>query len=149
MCVNIWKEGVKKMESSFFQWCSVAGQETVGTNWNTGGSLWTLGNAIVLCGWWSTGKNCGVFSLEVFKCSLDMVLITLTGQGLDKMTWRCFFSSQQFLDSEILWISESVILFHSDWKYILWPQVLQNFHQCFKDQVNLSFFLEEMNCALQ
>jgi len=36
----------------------VKGQEATGTNWNTGGSLWTSGNTSTLWRWSSTGTGC-------------------------------------------------------------------------------------------
>jgi len=38
---NNWREDVKRTEPGPFQWCSVTGGEAMGTNWNTGGSVWT------------------------------------------------------------------------------------------------------------
>ena len=41
-----------------FQWCPVTGQGAVGTNWKTGGFVWTPGSTSVMCGWQSTGTGC-------------------------------------------------------------------------------------------
>ena len=40
--INVYKYlkgGAWKTESGSFQWCPVAGQEAMVTNWNTGGSV--------------------------------------------------------------------------------------------------------------
>ena len=58
MYVNTWREGAKKTEPGSFQWCPVPGPVAMGTNWNTGGSLWTSGNTFSLWGWSSTGTSC-------------------------------------------------------------------------------------------
>lgn len=42
-------EGAKRMESASFQWWPMPGQEFIGTNWNTGGSIWTSASTSVLC----------------------------------------------------------------------------------------------------
>ena len=47
-----------RTEPGSFQWCPVTWPEAMGTNWNTGGSLWTSGNTFSLWGWWSTGTGC-------------------------------------------------------------------------------------------
>ena len=57
MCINIWREHAKKKEPGSFQWFPVTGQETVGTNWYTGGFLWTSSNS-ELCRWPSMGTWC-------------------------------------------------------------------------------------------
>ena len=58
MCINTWRDGVKKTEPDSFQRCPVTGQEAMGTNWNTGGSPWTSGNTFSLWGWPSIGTGC-------------------------------------------------------------------------------------------
>lgn len=45
--INTWRKGTKKMEPRCFWWCLVTGQETMGTNWNTGGAVWTSGNILL------------------------------------------------------------------------------------------------------
>jgi len=42
--INTWKEGAKMIGQDSLQWCPVTGQKIMGTNWNTGGSLWIWGN---------------------------------------------------------------------------------------------------------
>jgi len=68
--INTWREDAMSSEPGSFQRCPVMGQEAVGTNWNTGGSIWTLGNLSLLCRWWSTGTGCSErlwsFSLQRF-----------------------------------------------------------------------------------
>lgn len=49
MSTNTWRVGAKRMEWDSLQWCSVSGQETVGTYWNTRRSVWTPGSTAVLC----------------------------------------------------------------------------------------------------
>jgi len=46
--INIWREGIKGTEPGSLLWCPVPGQEAMGTNWNTGCSLRTLG-ALLCC----------------------------------------------------------------------------------------------------
>ena len=41
-----------------FQWCPMPGQEVMGINWNTRGSLWTSGSISVLWEWRNTVKGC-------------------------------------------------------------------------------------------
>ena len=41
---GIWRDSVKRVELGSSQWCPVKGPEAMGTNWNTGDSLWTSGN---------------------------------------------------------------------------------------------------------
>lgn len=85
--------------------CSVPGQEAMGTNWNSGGSLWTPGSISVLCQCWAQfpQKGCGIF-LEIFQSSLDMALGTLLGvslleQGLEQMDPQCSCQHQPICDS--------------------------------------------------
>lgn len=58
--INTWWEGAKAMELGLFQWCQVQGQESIGTNWNTGCSVYIWRNTSLLCGWQSTGTGCSV-----------------------------------------------------------------------------------------
>jgi len=58
MRINATKYCVKEMEPGSFQCCPVTGPEATGTNWNTGRSLWVLGNIFSLRGWHSTGTGC-------------------------------------------------------------------------------------------
>ena len=39
MHTNIWRDDVKKREPGSFLWCPGTGEEAMGTNWNTGGSI--------------------------------------------------------------------------------------------------------------
>jgi len=48
LSVYKYLKGVKKMEPGSFQWCPVTGQEAMGTNCNTGGSVFTSGNSFLL-----------------------------------------------------------------------------------------------------
>lgn len=79
--LNTWREGTKEAEPGSFQGCPVAGPETLGTDWNTGGSIWTSGNTSLLWGWLSTDTGClgrwweSAF-LEMLKSWLDIVLDT-------------------------------------------------------------------------
>jgi len=41
MSMNTWKETAAKMEPHSSQGCPVARQEATGTNWDTGGTVWT------------------------------------------------------------------------------------------------------------
>lgn len=58
--VNIWKQGAEKTEhrEDRARLCTLAGQEAMGTNWNTGGCLWTTGNTYLPGQWPSTGTAC-------------------------------------------------------------------------------------------
>ena len=38
--MNVWRFGAKWTGPGSFQWCPVTGQGAVGTNWNTGNSIW-------------------------------------------------------------------------------------------------------------
>lgn len=78
-CVLIHKESTqKRREPCGFP---VAGQKSVDTNWNTGGSLWISENTFLLCGCWSTGRlSTEVLaspSLRIFENHLDVVLGSL------------------------------------------------------------------------
>ena len=44
MSVNTWRKSTKRVESDSFQWRRLTGQEAVNTDWDTGGSIWTLQN---------------------------------------------------------------------------------------------------------
>lgn len=73
MHVNTWRQGVK-MEPN-----TITGPETVDTNWNNGGFLWTAGNTFSVWGWLSPGTDCqkrwgGVFMLGDIKSHLGTVL---------------------------------------------------------------------------
>jgi len=57
-CRGAVREGAKKMKPLFFQWFPASGKEAMGTNWSTGGSLWTPGSIAVLCRCQSTGTGC-------------------------------------------------------------------------------------------
>jgi len=39
MHINTLRQGVRKREKDSFQWCPVTGQEALGTDENTGGSV--------------------------------------------------------------------------------------------------------------
>ena len=59
-----------------FQWCPVTGQGAMGTNCNTGSSIWIWGRTSLLWGWQSTGTGCPerLWSLllwRTFKTHLD------------------------------------------------------------------------------
>lgn len=63
MWINIWKDGMKKAEKNCFQNHSVAGEETIGANWNIDGSLWTWGSTFFtarLAELWCRLNSCGV-----------------------------------------------------------------------------------------
>lgn len=67
MWIIIWREGAKKIEPGSFQWCPVA-PEAMGTNGNTGDSIWTTGNISSLWRWWTWNRLLGWSpSLELFK----------------------------------------------------------------------------------
>lgn len=97
MPVNTSREGAKRMEPGSSQWCLVTGPETTGTNWTTGGSLWTPWNGFSVWGWHRHRLPHEVMespSLELFGGCLDMVLgnwlwmFLLEQAGLNKMTSR-------------------------------------------------------------
>lgn len=52
-----WKSA-KRMETGFYHWCPVIGEETVSTNWNRGSSHWSSDNTFLLWWWPSTGREC-------------------------------------------------------------------------------------------
>lgn len=54
--MSTWREVLKKTEPGSSQWCLVAEQETMGSNWNTGGSVWMSGNTFSCEGEWSLAK---------------------------------------------------------------------------------------------
>ena len=54
---NTWRDSAKRTEPGSFQWCPLTGQAAKGTNWNTGGSLWTRKH-FVSWQWWSTAIGC-------------------------------------------------------------------------------------------
>ena len=56
--INTWREGTKKMEPGSFQWCPHGRTRGNRHNWNTGGSVWTSGNTVLLWGWLSTRAGC-------------------------------------------------------------------------------------------
>lgn len=65
---DLYLEGAKKTEPDCSQWCPVSGQETVGTNWNTGGPS-EHQEMLYLCGGSQTLEQvakmgCGVFKFE-------------------------------------------------------------------------------------
>lgn len=51
--INIWRE-----DRALFQRFPVTGLETVGTNWNTGGAVWTSGEIFSLSGWLRADTCC-------------------------------------------------------------------------------------------
>jgi len=53
MYINAWGQGVNILEPG-----PMTGPEAMGTNWNTGGSLWASGNIFSLSRWLSTGTGC-------------------------------------------------------------------------------------------
>ena len=71
MPTNTWRVGVRRMGLSSFQWCPVTGQGAMGTNGNTGSSIWTWGVTSSLWGWWRTGTGCPVrlWSLLLWRYS--------------------------------------------------------------------------------
>ena len=105
--VNTWREGAKRTEPGSFQWCPVTGQEAMGTNWKTEGSIWTSGNTFLLWGWQSTDTSCAerLWSLSpwtYWKKHLYIILgnwlqVALLEQG----GWTRFLPT-----STILWLSE-------------------------------------------
>lgn len=42
------KGGCKEKGAGSSQWCLVTGPEVMGTNWNVGGSSWTVANTFLL-----------------------------------------------------------------------------------------------------
>jgi len=50
MCTNIRRKAVKKAELDSFQQCPVTGQEVMGTNQNTAGSVSSSGKTFLLYG---------------------------------------------------------------------------------------------------
>ena len=58
MYINSWRESAKGTQPGSSQQCPVTRPEAMGTDRNTGGSLWTSGNAFFLRGWPSTGIGC-------------------------------------------------------------------------------------------
>ena len=55
---NLMQEMILSSGTGACQWFLVIGPDTVGTDRNTGGSLWTSGNTFSLWGWLSTGTGC-------------------------------------------------------------------------------------------
>ena len=82
--INMYKYNVckykdtKRTEPGSFQWCPMTGPEAVGTNWNTGGSLWTSRNFLtvsVIEHWHRLPKEVVESpTLEILKKNLDIVL---------------------------------------------------------------------------
>lgn len=69
-----------KIELGSSQWCPVPWQEAIGTNQNTGGSIWASGSTAVLCSWQNTGTGCPQRlwrSLGILKSCLGVQLGTL------------------------------------------------------------------------
>jgi len=107
------KGACKEDIGMLFQHCPVPGQEAVGTNWSTGGSLWTLGRTAVLCcavqvlkHWHRLPRGCEVSSLGIFKNPLDMsfgdlLWVSLLGQGLVQVIFRGSCQPQPSCDSMI------------------------------------------------
>lgn len=48
-CINMWREGAKRMRPGSCQWCPVTGQEATGTNKSTKGVICTSGSTFVFC----------------------------------------------------------------------------------------------------
>lgn len=109
MCINIWKDGPKKIQPGSFWWCLVTGQEAMGKNWNMRNSISMSGNTfLLLWGWISTGTSCweSLYNLsDIFKSHLDTVLgnclyMEKLGQEvLEQMTSRGPYQHQPFCDS--------------------------------------------------
>ena len=114
MCKNIWREGVKKMEPGYFQWCPVTGAQAVGTHWNAGGSVWTSGNTFLLCERLTTGMGCPERLRSLHPWRYSKATGHGPGQpalggpawawGLDKMASRGPFQPQPFRNPVILWV---------------------------------------------
>ena len=100
---------------AYARWYPVTGQRAMGTNWNTGSSIWTWEKTSSLWGWQSTGTGCleRLWSLLLWRyskpswtrccatCSSDPAL----AGGLDQMISRCPFQPLPFCDSVHLWLN--------------------------------------------
>jgi len=97
------------MEPASFQWCPVTGPEAVGTNWNTGRSLWTSGNTFLLKGDQALAQAAREVvkspSLEIFRSHLDMVLGNLLEQGVGQDDLQRSISTLT-----LLWLQECILL---------------------------------------
>ena len=112
--MNTCRECVERMESGYFQWCPVTGSGAMGTNWNTGGSLWTSGNSFLLWRSPRTGtSHPGEFwSLHLWRYSKAVWIWSWTTSsrtpvragGLDQMASSGSFQLHPFCDSVILWV---------------------------------------------
>lgn len=101
--MNIWKEVEKEKEPSSFQRCPEAGQEVMGTNWNSRGYIWTTGSTL-LCRWQSTGAGC------------TKELCSLPPWRHSKAVWTWFMTTGFMLPC-------------SSWILARWPsEVLSNLH---------------------
>lgn len=112
MCINTWKRYKEKGSSLFtLVYSGTSWQETMSTNWNTGGSVWTLGSVFYFRGGWALAqaaqRGCGV---SVFRdnqklsghSSGQLALgVPAWAEGLDKMTFRATFQPQLFCSSAI------------------------------------------------
>jgi len=82
--INAYKylKGGCKEDRARLQCCPVPGQEAMGTNWNTGGSVSKYQEVLLYCegAWtWVAQRGCGVFSLKILQSHLDM--------GLSDLLW--------------------------------------------------------------
>lgn len=105
MSRNTWRKGAKRTETDSLQCCSMPGQETVGTNWKTGDSLWMPGGTSLLCIWWRTGTGCleRLWSLHSWRSSKATWAICsewpCLSRGLDQVAPRGPCQPQPFCDS--------------------------------------------------
>lgn len=65
--IHTWRVGTEKMEPFSSLWCTVIGQEAMGTTWNTESSLCTPGNTFLLWAWLSTGTGFSGRLLDIFE----------------------------------------------------------------------------------
>lgn len=95
--------------TDLFQWCPMTGQETAGTNRNTGRSLWTSVNISLLWQWLTEDR---LFQHAVESPSLDIfrkILYMVLGQlGLGDSVWVVWLDK---MTSRPLSLNHSVFLF--------------------------------------
>ena len=97
--LNSWREGAKRTEPGSPQWCLVTGPEAMGTDWNTGGSVWASRKIFLLCRWVSNGTGCPgrVWSPNPWRCSKTV----WTWSWATSSRWPCLGCWTSWWPSEV------------------------------------------------
>jgi len=123
MYTKTWSEGAMKTESGSFQRCPLTGPESIGTNRNTGDSLWTSGNTLPHEG------DCALAQVTWGGCGVskpgDIQKLSRHGQlGLADL------ARAGVMDQTTSNLNYSVILWKTTYQSAFYAQKLQDLHIC-------------------